>query len=211
MSIVALTSTFAASPSCLAANNVWALSENDGAGDHLQLLLGPPVAQAPACYPEAYQPATSVIYPFSACPLGYTPACTATIGTAEGIQTVQVCCPRWDKSYQARLSTRMTDFRLPSAFDFVCGQEQPDAAEQYRHSPLLLDLGCWFSVPTTRTFTGVQTPASDSVATTDVVQSSGIVGAYTIQIETQLATMSATTAVRFPHHYLGIDRANVST
>ena len=105
----------------------------------------------------------------------------------------------------------MTDFRLPSVFDFVCGQEQLDAAERYRQSPLLSNLGCWLSVPTARTFTGVQTFASDSVATTDVVQSSGIVAAYAIQIETQLATMPATTAVRFPHHYLGIDRANVST
>ena len=193
-----VTNTFAASPSCLAANNIWALSENAGAGHHLQLQLGPPVAQAPACYPEAYQPATSVIYPFSACPSGYTTACTATIGAAKGIQTAQVCCPRWETIYPVSLSTLMTDFRLPSAFDFVCGQEQPDAAEQYRQSPLLSNLGCWSSVLTTRTLTSVQIPTLNSVATADVVQSPGIVGAYAVQIETDLATIPATTAVRFP-------------
>lgn len=104
------------------------------------------------------------------------------------------------QSYPVSLGTPMTDFRLPSVFDFVCGQEQLDAAEQYRQSPLLSNLGCWLSVPTARTFTGVQTFASESVTTTDVVQGSGILAAYAVQIQTtQLATMPATTAVRFSH------------
>ncbi len=93
MSMVSLSTVFAPSPSCLAANNFWAVHQGS-ATDDLFVQLGPPQAQGPTCYPESYSPTTSLYFASSACPTGYTSACVSTAGPAEAVQTAQICCPR---------------------------------------------------------------------------------------------------------------------
>ncbi len=92
----------------------------------------------------------------------------------------------------------VADCLVNSAANFVCGQDQPDAASRYSQSSWLSSFGCWSSIQTAEVFTSLLVVGPDSTATTALTQSSGIVGAFAIQIQTALADASVATAVIRP-------------
>ncbi|KAH8882829.1 hypothetical protein GQ53DRAFT_772248 [Thozetella sp. PMI_491] len=172
MSAVTLTTAFTPSPSCLASNNFWAGQQGNSSKD-LYIQLGPPLDQAPACYPDSYAPAADLYFLSSSCPSGYTAACASTTATAAVTRTIQVCCP--------------------SAFTFLCGNEQPDALAQYQQSPWLSSFGCWSSIPSTQAFTSLSVATSESVETI-ATQATGIVGAFAIQVLAEVGDGPSATA-----------------
>ncbi|KAF4485537.1 hypothetical protein CGGC5_v008516 [Colletotrichum fructicola Nara gc5] len=142
------------SPTCISPDQYW-LEERDGQSYVQQ---GPPFTQAPECFPSGFTPVPASYYSLGECPSGYTAACLATLSGDGGKIKQKICCPNVGK--------------------YFCPSE---SATEYSGQPWLSTFGCWSGITSAATIAVTQSQSQSSIITA-LVLSTGIIGAYAVNV-----------------------------
>ncbi|KAH9229811.1 hypothetical protein K456DRAFT_40040 [Colletotrichum gloeosporioides 23] len=154
MSLGSLTTIFSPALTCISPDQYW-LEERDGQSYVQQ---GPPFTQAPECFPSGFTPVPASYYSPGVCPSRYTAVCLATL-SGDGVKIKQnICCPNVGK--------------------YFCPSKK---ATEYNGQPWLSTLGCWSGITSAATIAVTQSQSQSSIITT-LVLSTGIIGAYAVNV-----------------------------